>query len=176
MKIMFLVIACTVGFVYLVGSETKLVEKKSDDQLTTSDVIHTIKTGQHTQNLRMPRILNTWYRDVRNNSYVITDRPMSAENAELIEPGHLIVTSCLKGHNPRGLNCKLDAEFTAFLKQSSAKWWCHWDDDNYVITENLLKLLRQYDPEKDWYIGKVCVTFFYNFDYYKLNSKNKTFL
>ena len=81
--------------IYLSKAYSKLTEN-TDYNLTNYDIIHTIKTGKHTQDTRLPRILNTWYNDVINNTYVITDYPMKVEMEKKIKDGHLVMTDCLK--------------------------------------------------------------------------------
>jgi hypothetical protein len=34
------------------------------------------------------------------------------------------------------------------------RWFCHFDDDNYVNVPRLLKVLDNYNPREDWYLGK----------------------
>lgn len=34
------------------------------------------------------------------------------------------------------------------------RWFCHFDDDNYVNVPRLLKLLDNYNPREDWYLGR----------------------
>ena len=34
------------------------------------------------------------------------------------------------------------------------RWWCHFDDDNYVHVEQLVNLLEQYSPSEPYYLGK----------------------
>lgn len=34
------------------------------------------------------------------------------------------------------------------------RWFCHFDDDNYVNVPRLLKILDNYNPREDWYLGK----------------------
>ena len=34
------------------------------------------------------------------------------------------------------------------------RWFCHFDDDNYVNVPALVRKLKQYDHNKDWYLGK----------------------
>jgi hypothetical protein len=34
------------------------------------------------------------------------------------------------------------------------RWSCHFDDDNYVNVDELIKTLRQFDPNEDWYLGR----------------------
>jgi len=34
------------------------------------------------------------------------------------------------------------------------RWFCHFDDDNYVNIPRLVRLLADYSPQEDWYLGK----------------------
>lgn len=34
------------------------------------------------------------------------------------------------------------------------RWFCHFDDDNYVNVPALLRKLRRFDHREDWYLGK----------------------
>ena len=34
------------------------------------------------------------------------------------------------------------------------RWFCHFDDDNYVNVPRLVYLLADYSPQEDWYLGK----------------------
>jgi len=67
--------------------------------------------------------------------------------------GHLKVTECSSSHSRQALCCKMAAEFDAFL-ESGKKWFCHFDDDNYVNVPALVRKLQHYDHNKDWYLGK----------------------
>lgn len=37
------------------------------------------------------------------------------------------------------------------------RWFCHFDDDNYVNVPRLVSLLNEYSPAKEWYLGKPSV-------------------
>ncbi|KAH8335965.1 hypothetical protein KR067_008346, partial [Drosophila pandora] len=37
-------------------------------------------------------------------------------------------------------------------------WFCHFDDDNYVNVPRLVKLLDEYSPSVDWYLGKPSIS------------------
>lgn len=47
----------------------------------------------------------------------------------------------------------MSVEFDSFIA-SNKKWFCHFDDDNYVNIPRLLQLLRLYNSRDDWYLGK----------------------
>ena len=34
------------------------------------------------------------------------------------------------------------------------RWFCHFDDDNYVNVPSLVDKLNQFDYRQDWYLGK----------------------
>ena len=34
------------------------------------------------------------------------------------------------------------------------RWFCIGDDDTYILVPNLVKTLRRYGFNKDWYIGR----------------------
>ncbi len=34
------------------------------------------------------------------------------------------------------------------------RWFCHFDDDNYVNVPRLVEKLAQFDHRQDWYLGK----------------------
>lgn len=38
------------------------------------------------------------------------------------------------------------------------RWFCHFDDDNYVNVPRLVKLLDEYSPTVDWYLGKPSIS------------------
>lgn len=50
----------------------------------------------------------------------------------------------------------MSVEFDHYI-DSDKKWWCHFDDDNYVNIPRLLSLLQHYDPMYDWYLGKTSI-------------------
>lgn len=37
------------------------------------------------------------------------------------------------------------------------RWFCHFDDDNYVNVPRLVSLLNEYSPTMEWYLGKPSV-------------------
>lgn len=37
---------------------------------------------------------------------------------------------------------------------SICRWFCHFDDDNYVNVPRLVSFLADYNPREDWYLGK----------------------
>ncbi len=70
-----------------------------------------------------------------------------------IPPLSQVVTPCSDSHSRTALACKMSAEFDSFLR-SHRRWWCHFDDDNYVHVARLAELLASHDPSAPAYLGK----------------------
>ena len=109
-------------------------------------VFITVKTSSRSHEIRLKYIIDTWFQMARDHIYFITD----AEDPQVeskVNKGHLVVTSCGKSHSYKDLCCKMGYEFdTYFDLGSNYKWFCHFDDDNYVNIPKLTKELNQYDP------------------------------
>lgn len=139
---------------YFSGKNFSTAPKKIEksEPLKVEDVTHTIKTTKKFHQSRMEVILKTWFQLAANQTYIITDEvdiPLSIKSNY-----HVVVAkSCGNKHTARDLTCKIGIEFDTFLDHPS-KWWCHWDDDNYVNIDKLLKFLSNYDWRKPWYIGR----------------------
>ncbi|CAL4166551.1 unnamed protein product, partial [Meganyctiphanes norvegica] len=70
--------------------------------------------------------------------------------------GHLVNTKCSPTHHWRDLCCKMAQEIDLYF-DSYKRWWCHFDDDNYVNVASLARILGKYNPMQDWYLGKPTV-------------------
>ncbi|KAI8435217.1 hypothetical protein MSG28_003573 [Choristoneura fumiferana] len=44
------------------------------------------------------------------------------------------------------------------LQISKLKWFCHFDDDNYVNVPRLLSVLQRFNYKEDWYLGRTSVS------------------
>ena len=109
-----------------------------------------------------------------NNTWFISDKP----HAELSKASgnHLIATPCPSGHSKPDLCCKLEHEFKLFQEKRSGsddgdvllsvdvqdarrllrkppEWFCHIDDDMYLLPKNLESMLANYDPAGKHFIG-----------------------
>lgn len=115
------------------------------------DVFFSVKTTRTFHRTRLDVILKTWFVLAREQTYFFTDA--SDPLYQLKTNGHLINTNCSSSHNRKALCCKMSVELDFFL-DSNKKWMCHFDDDNYVNVPRLVKLLQEYDPREDWYLGK----------------------
>uniref|UniRef100_A0A0A1WQE2 Fringe glycosyltransferase n=1 Tax=Zeugodacus cucurbitae TaxID=28588 RepID=A0A0A1WQE2_ZEUCU len=115
------------------------------------DIFISVKTTKNYHDTRLALIIKTWFQLARDQTWFFTD----TDDAYYQEKtkGHLINTNCSQGHFQEALCCKMSAELDVFLA-SGKKWFCHFDDDNYVNVPRLVKLLDEYSPTVDWYLGK----------------------
>uniref|UniRef100_H2Z1F1 Fringe-like glycosyltransferase domain-containing protein n=1 Tax=Ciona savignyi TaxID=51511 RepID=H2Z1F1_CIOSA len=119
--------------------------------VTLNDVFITIKTSKQFHDTRLRVILNTWFNQAREQTYIVTDDDDLELN--IATNGHAINSGCGKTHELSDLSCKTGVEYDLYMK-SGKKWWCHFDDDNYVNVGGLVDLLRQLDWRKDVYLGR----------------------
>ncbi|XP_076324697.1 fringe glycosyltransferase-like isoform X3 [Tachypleus tridentatus] len=116
-----------------------------------NDIFFSVKTTKNYHASRLDVIFRTWFIIARDQTFFFTDGDDSFYQAKT--NGHLINTNCSSSHNRKALCCKMSVEFDTFL-ESGKKWFCHFDDDNYVNVPRLVKLLQMYNPQEDWYLGK----------------------
>jgi len=123
---------------------------------TTSlnDIFISVKTTKKFHSTRLDVILKSWFALAKEQTYFFTDADDKYYNEKT--GGHLINTNCSSSHNRRALCCKMSVEFDTFI-ESNKRWFCHFDDDNYVNVPQLVRLLRAYNPLEDWYLGKPSV-------------------
>ncbi|CDW57844.1 fringe glycosyltransferase [Trichuris trichiura] len=116
-----------------------------------NDVFITVKTSWIFHNTRVRCILETWFKLAPDNIYFVTDTadPILSNKTN----DHLISTPCRGSHGVRALRCKLAVELTAY-SETNYRWFCHFDDDNYVNLFVLRELLDAMDARGDHYIGK----------------------
>uniref|UniRef100_H2Z083 Fringe-like glycosyltransferase domain-containing protein n=1 Tax=Ciona savignyi TaxID=51511 RepID=H2Z083_CIOSA len=103
---------------------------------------------------RIVHITKTWFNLARKQTYIFTDGDDDELNRTT--DGHLINTHCGAGNGREHLGCKMGTEYEAYLA-SGKKWWCRFDDDNYVNPPRLLELIKRFNWTKDVYIGKLSV-------------------
>ncbi|GCC35469.1 beta-1,3-N-acetylglucosaminyltransferase lunatic fringe-like [Chiloscyllium punctatum] len=121
------------------------------DDISAGDLFIAVKTTKKFHRARLELLLETWISRSREQTYIFTD----GEDEELKSKaaGHVVNTNCSAAHSRQALSCKMAVEYDKFI-ESGKKWFCHVDDDNYVNTRALVKLLAQYPHTQDIYIGK----------------------
>jgi len=118
--------------------------------LQSEDVFISVKTTHKNHASRLETVISTWYQLAREHTYFFTDKEDANIRSKVKE---YRVTGCGDSHSRQDLCCKMAAEFDAFL-DSHKKWFCHFDDDNYVNVPSLVDKLNQFDYRQDWYLGK----------------------
>eukprot|EP00095_Tigriopus_kingsejongensis_P010892 maker-scaffold1216_size55193-snap-gene-0.12 protein:Tk10892 transcript:maker-scaffold1216_size55193-snap-gene-0.12-mRNA-1 annotation:"Fringe glycosyltransferase " len=118
------------------------------------DVYISVKTSQKFHRSRMDIILKTWFHSAPDQIWFFTD----GEDAKLSRRanGHVINTRCSSSHNRSALCCKMAAEIMAFAA-TDKRWFCHFDDDNYVNIPALVKMLSQHDSSQELYLGRTSI-------------------
>ncbi|XP_012282368.1 fringe glycosyltransferase isoform X2 [Orussus abietinus] len=115
------------------------------------DVFISVKTTHRYHRSRLPVVIATWFQLARKQTWFFTDK--DDQYFQNQTDGHMINTKCPPTYFRQALNCKMSVEFDKYL-ESGRKWFCHFDDDNYVNVPRLLSLLDEYNPREDWYLGK----------------------
>ncbi|CAK8682470.1 unnamed protein product [Clavelina lepadiformis] len=119
--------------------------------LSFEDILITIKTSRKNHEGRINLLLDTWLKPALPQVYLITDE---LDNVTQEKTGdHLIGTSCGSTYHRDHLCCKTGAEFDVFFAKNQ-RWWCHFDDDNYVNTARLVALLDNFNSRESFYVGK----------------------
>ncbi|XP_072125599.1 beta-1,3-N-acetylglucosaminyltransferase lunatic fringe isoform X1 [Mobula birostris] len=132
-------------------SEEAVTPTPFRDDITIGDLFIAVKTTKKFHRSRLELLLDTWISRNRDQTYIFTDG--DDEELKKKSAGHMINTNCSAAHSRQALSCKMAVEYDKFI-ESGKKWFCHVDDDNYVNTRTLVKLLAQYPHTQDIYIGK----------------------
>lgn len=119
------------------------------------DLLISVKTTKGYHETRLEMIVKTWYQLAKEQTWFFTDT--DDQHYQKLTNNHMVNTNCSQGHFRKALCCKMGKEFEFFL-DSAKKWWCHFDDDNYVNVPRLVKLLDDYSPTQDWYLGKPSIS------------------
>ncbi|XP_027883437.1 beta-1,3-N-acetylglucosaminyltransferase radical fringe [Xiphophorus couchianus] len=136
-----------------VHSPKRTVESgpRNTDQLELKDIFIAVKTTRKYHRSRLKLLIQTWVSQAKEQTYFFTD----GDDRELqLKTGtNIINTNCSAAHNRQALCCKMSVEYDKFI-ESQKKWFCHVDDDNYVILPSLLRLLSSYHHSQDIYLGR----------------------
>ncbi|KAJ8363677.1 hypothetical protein SKAU_G00125080 [Synaphobranchus kaupii] len=121
------------------------------DQLNLRDIFIAVKTTRKYHKSRVDLLFQTWVSRAKEQTFIFTD----GEDKELRNKAgdNIINTNCSAAHTRQALCCKMSVEYDKFI-ESQKKWFCHVDDDNYVILPSLLLLLSSYSHTQDVYLGR----------------------
>uniref|UniRef100_A0A7N6FJR9 O-fucosylpeptide 3-beta-N-acetylglucosaminyltransferase n=1 Tax=Anabas testudineus TaxID=64144 RepID=A0A7N6FJR9_ANATE len=133
------------------GKGEGLPDFRSRDPLELKDIFIAVKTTRKYHRSRLELLIQTWVSQAKEQTYIFTD----CEDKELrMRTGaNIINTNCSAAHTRQALCCKMSVEYDKFI-ESQKKWFCHVDDDNYVILPSLLRLLSSYHHSQDVYLGR----------------------
>ncbi|XP_055031960.2 beta-1,3-N-acetylglucosaminyltransferase radical fringe [Misgurnus anguillicaudatus] len=123
----------------------------SKDALDSRDIFIAVKTTRKYHRSRLQLLSQTWVSKAKEQTFFFTD----AEDKDLRQKTglNIINTNCSAAHTRQALCCKMSVEYDKFI-ESQKKWFCHVDDDNYVIMPSLLELLSSYSHTQDVYLGR----------------------
>ncbi|XP_071781111.1 beta-1,3-N-acetylglucosaminyltransferase radical fringe [Centroberyx gerrardi] len=133
------------------GKGGGLAGSRSRDPLELKDIFIAVKTTRKYHKSRLELLFQTWVSRAKEQTYIFTD----GEDKELRRKAgaNIINTNCSAAHTRQALCCKMSVEYDKFI-ESQKKWFCHVDDDNYVILPSLLRLLASYHHSQDVYLGR----------------------
>ncbi|TSK14496.1 Beta-1,3-N-acetylglucosaminyltransferase radical fringe [Bagarius yarrelli] len=122
------------------GSMGVLISQ-SKEPLGLKDIFIAVKTTRKYHRSRLELLFQTWVSEARKQTFIFTD----GDDKELKQKAgdNVINTNCSAAHTRQALCCKMSVE-----------WFCHVDDDNYVILPSLLQLLSSYSHTQDVYLGR----------------------
>uniref|UniRef100_A0A3P8VQC0 O-fucosylpeptide 3-beta-N-acetylglucosaminyltransferase n=1 Tax=Cynoglossus semilaevis TaxID=244447 RepID=A0A3P8VQC0_CYNSE len=123
----------------------------SHDPLVLKDIFIAVKTTRKYHKSRLELLIQTWVSQAKEQTFMFTD---GEDNELRLRTGaNIINTNCSAAHTRQALCCKMSVEYDKFI-ESQKKWFCHVDDDNYVILPSLLQLLSSYHHSQDVYLGR----------------------
>ncbi|KAF3854100.1 hypothetical protein F7725_014788 [Dissostichus mawsoni] len=121
------------------GKGGRVSGSRPRDLLELKDIFIAVKTTRKYHKSRLELLIQTWVSRAKEQTYIFTD----GEDKELrMRTGvNIINTNCSAAHTRR-------------LCAARCLWFCHVDDDNYVILPSLLQLLSTYHHSQDVYLGR----------------------
>nr|XP_046213139.1 LOW QUALITY PROTEIN: beta-1,3-N-acetylglucosaminyltransferase radical fringe [Oncorhynchus gorbuscha] len=124
---------------------------RSRTPLELKDIFIAVKTTRKYHKSRLDLLFQTWVSKAKEQTFIFTD----GEDQELRRRAgaNVVNTNCSAAHTRQALCCKMSVEYDKFI-ESQRKWFCHMDDDNYVIVPSLLKLLSSFQHTQDVYLGR----------------------
>ncbi|CAF0977074.1 unnamed protein product [Adineta steineri] len=115
--------------------------------------MYLVRTVSKYHSSRLVHLLETWISLVHEHVYYISDTyPTNITRTHVIATG----TTCgPSSHGVRALCCQTIHDFIFYRRyESQYDWFCHFDDDQYVHTDNLHEYLSKLDSNYPYYIGR----------------------
>lgn len=121
------------------------------DKLELKDVFFAVKTTRKYHKSRLELLIQTWVSQAKEQTYIFTDG--DDKELQMRTGTNIINTNCSAAHTRQALCCKMSVEYDKFI-ESQKKWFCHVDDDNYVVLPSMVGLLSSYHHSQDVYLGR----------------------
>ncbi|XP_029620873.1 beta-1,3-N-acetylglucosaminyltransferase radical fringe [Salmo trutta] len=139
------------NFLHRAGVVVGAGGSRSRTPLELKDIFIAVKTTRKYHKSRLDLLFQTWVSKAKEQTFIFTD----GEDQELRRRAgaNVVNTNCSAAHTRQALCCKMSVEYDKFI-ESQRKWFCHMDDDNYVIVPSLLKLLSSFQHTQDVYLGR----------------------
>ena len=125
-----------------VSNASKEITITPETGLQRKDLCLTVMTGANTH-WRLDSIIKTWFQHASDVTYFFSDS--QDPDIESRTNNHFISLNCTKGYEAKTGNCKVGHMYDFFTMDDRcmrSKWWCKFDDDNYVNVKNLIKVIR----------------------------------
>lgn len=135
----------------LKGTAGGPLRHRGQDLLILEDIFIAVKTTRKYHTSRLELLIKTWISQAKEHTFIFTDS--DDKQLQMKTGTNLINTNCSAAHTRQALCCKMSVEYDKFI-ESQKKWFCHMDDDNYVILPSLLQLLSSYHHSQDVYLGR----------------------
>jgi len=117
------------------------------------NVFISVKTTAKHHRDRLVPLLDTWHSLVPQSTWIFTDGP----DSQIESRAKLIQTGCPADYARSSLCCKMQVELTTFLS-TNRDWFCHLDDDNFLLPASLAQLLAKHDPAGPVYLGRASIS------------------
>ncbi|CAF1335563.1 unnamed protein product [Adineta steineri] len=115
--------------------------------------MYVVRTVSKYHSSRLVYLLQTWIPLVHEDVYFVSDiYPPNITRTHVISTE----TTCSpSSHSVRSLCCQTTHDFILYRRyESQYDWFCHFDDDQYVHTDNLREYLSKLNFNYPYYIGR----------------------
>ncbi|XP_034716742.1 beta-1,3-N-acetylglucosaminyltransferase radical fringe [Etheostoma cragini] len=134
---------------------------KSRDRLEVKDIFIAVKTTRKYHKSRLELLIQTWVSQANDQLLKAISKSCCRTKSFSVERWRFNYRNTLPPLHPQMPRSERMEMFqfslcsTALLIPGSvARWFCHVDDDNYVILPSLLRLLSSYHHSQDVYLGR----------------------
>lgn len=133
--------------------------KPNLSKLTSNDVLFTVRTSKITEATRLPGVIKTWFNFSPQTTFIVTNENRSTVFEYFGSKNYsenVIESGCRAVYSVKNLCCQSECEFSLYYQnEHQYKWFCRFDDDQYVNIPLLVEFLDQFDADRQMlYLGK----------------------